>query len=104
MPLGPEHIAFLKNMTPAQLERLSDEVNLEMARNRIGFMVMGAPFKGLLVTKTIPITSTLNEDSFIASLDEIDSSMLLAREAIRLAFFHNGMKTPEAMLRPIVSQ
>lgn len=103
MTLAPEHIAYLKTMTPAQLERMQDEITIEMARAKIGFGVM-VPFKGIFVTKTVPITSNLTADSFTSDLDEIDSSMLLAREAIRLAFFHSGMKTPEAMLRPALSQ
>lgn len=100
MPLGPEHLDFLKKITPSQLERISDEVNLEMARNKMGFLVVGSPFKGIVVTKGVPITSSLTEDSFAASLDEVDSSMLVAREAIRLAFFHAGMTTPTTMLHP----
>jgi hypothetical protein len=104
MALGPEHLAFLKKMTLPQMERVSDEINLEMARSKIGFLIVGTPFKGIVVTKGVPITSSLTEDSFAASLDEIDSSMLLAREAIRLAFFHSGMTTPEAMLHPLLSQ
>jgi hypothetical protein len=104
MGLGPERIEFLKKISPAQLEQISDEINIEMARGKIGFVIVGIPFKGIVVTKAVPITSSLNEDSFVASLDEIDSSMLLAREAIRLAFIRSGMTTPNAMPRPQSSQ
>jgi hypothetical protein len=83
MALGPEHIVFLKTITPSQLEQISDEINLEMARTKSSFVIVGGPLKGIVVTKAIPIANSLTVDSFTASLDEIDSSMLLAREAIR---------------------
>ncbi|MGB8472686.1 MAG: DUF2299 family protein [Candidatus Acidiferrum sp.] len=96
--ISPEHQAALKKLSPAQLERISDEINLEMARNKTGFTILNAPFREIVVSKGVPITSNLTEDSFLASLDEIDSSILLAREATRLAFFHNGV--PDVMPRP----
>jgi hypothetical protein len=100
--LSPEHEAALKKLSPSQLERISDEISLEMARSKVGFAAIGVPFKGLVVSKAVPITSSLTEDSFVATLDEIDSDMLLAREAIRLAFFRNGV--PDVMPRLVASQ
>ena len=102
MQLSPEHEAAVKKISSAQQVRISDEISLELARSKIGWAVVGAPFKGIVVSKAIPITSNLTEDSFIASLDEMDSSILLAREAIRLAFLHNGV--PDIMPHPVTSQ
>jgi hypothetical protein len=104
--LAPEHEAAVQKLSLSQQQRLADEINLEMARNKIGFAFIGPPFKGIRVSKGVPITSNLTEDSFAASLDEIDSSILLARESLRLAFFRVGIPdvVPSTSLLPSTSK
>jgi len=104
MPISPEHEAILEKLSPPQLERFTDEVNIEMARSKMGFLLVGGPIKGVIVTKAIPITNSLTEDSFVAYLDEIDSSMMLAREAIRLALLRTDDATSKPTPRPATSQ
>jgi len=91
MALGPEHQAALKKLSPTQLESIMDEINLEMAIGKVGFGFVNGPTQAMFVSKAIPISSSLNENSFVGYLDEMDSALLLAREAIRLAFAHNGV-------------
>jgi hypothetical protein len=84
MTVAPEHDAILKSLSPPQLEHVVDEIQLEMTRAKVGFTFINGPVRGIAVSKAVPITGSLSEDSFIASLDQIDGEMLLAREAIRL--------------------
>lgn len=104
MSIAPEHEAILKSLSAPQLERVIDEINIELARSKIGFAFVTGTVNGIIVTKSVPITNDLTEDSFIASLNEIDSSMLLAREAIRLAMLHNDDVASRATPRPAISQ
>jgi hypothetical protein len=89
----PEQEVILKKFSPSQIEHLTDEISIEMARSRINWWAVNESFeKGIIVAKAIPITSNLTEDVFGTTLDDIDHSMLLAREAIRLALAHVDAK------------
>lgn len=88
LTVAPEHEAILKNLSASQLEHFTDEINMEMARNKTGFALMSGQTRAIVVAKAVPITNNLNEDLFLNSLNEIDTSILVAREAVRLALEH----------------
>jgi len=87
-----EHIPIITAFTNTQAQHLYEQVNLELTRARFGFRLIpqeytpktGRRLAGAQMMKSIPITPALTADAISGALDEIDSGMNLAREAIRL--------------------
>jgi hypothetical protein len=100
--LSPEHAQIVAKLTPAQAIHMFDEVMLEMARSGIGFAIIHPSAIGqvqaVVVTRSVPLTEGLNADTIVSAIDKIDSGMLLAREAIRLALINTHAPGTETML------
>lgn len=82
--VSPDHAAIIGKLSDEQRIRLTDELTLELARSKLGFTI-GTPIRRVLLAKSVPIGNGLTEDVFAGYLDEIDSGILLVREAFRLA-------------------
>lgn len=80
--ISPEHKAIISKMSPGQLMRLVDQVELEMARSGIGHTLNGPPLESVIITKSVPIGDSLSESVFAGYLDVMDNGMNLARESI----------------------
>jgi hypothetical protein len=99
-----EQQATMGKFSVEQNQRTNHEVNLELARSKLGFLIAGSgmdsPIRGVVLTKTIPITENLSEAVFMSNIDEMDSGIALADEAVSFAIQHND----QTRLRPGRSQ
>jgi len=87
----PEQRSALDKLSKKQKQEVIDEVNLELERAKIGYALAGvdeSPLQGILLTKSVPITDNLNEDSFIVNINEMDSVIGLADYAIKVSLEH----------------
>jgi hypothetical protein len=91
LSLSPEHVTMVNQLDQEHSAMMIRELNLELARAKIGYALIGPPLKLIRMVKQVPITSTLNEHVFATLLNEMDSTVSLAREATVLAIAHNAM-------------
>ncbi len=87
LELAKEHQSVLQQLPKEHSGRVVEEIAMELARNEIGYDMTFSPDGTLTmvsVSKTLPITSSLTEEAFIAGLDKVESNMQVAREAVRL--------------------
>jgi len=90
--MSAEHLSMMAKLTKEQADDAMEEIILEMDRSRIGFvMTTGASLpllagqtattkpeilqQTIVVTKPIAVSRDLNEGSFLARIDEIDSEV-----------------------------
>lgn len=100
---GPEQRVILEKLSGPQKQEILHEINLELARSRIGYTVLGttdSPLKVTILIKMVPITDNLTEDSFISSINEMDSGIAFADEVITLSVERNSA----VKLHPALSQ
>ena len=71
--VSPGHKAIINRMSPAQLTRLADQVELELSRSGIGRTLLGPPLESVVLMKSIPISDSLSESVFAANLDQMTS-------------------------------
>ena len=83
--LSQEHQAIVSKLSREQAVRVSQELAQEMARSKIGFSLSGVPLQQILVTRSVPITASLTEETFARNLDEVDSAVMLAKATVSLA-------------------
>jgi len=77
--LATEHQIPIDAMIPQQRDRVMREIMVELAKTKVGFRLEGPPFRSILIMKTSFITTRLTEDAFLATLDEMDSAVNLAK-------------------------
>jgi hypothetical protein len=86
--ISKEHQDILAALPKERSARIGEEVNLELARTGVGYnLTFGADgtMTVIQMSKAVPITGSLTEDTFIASVDKVESSVHIAREVVRLA-------------------
>ena len=71
---------ILKQLSRAQVEELFSQMKIEIARQKINFMVPDKKHKNIYLEKRIPIGAGLTEDVFISAIDEMDSTAAILRE------------------------
>ena len=85
LSLSQEHQAIVSRLSKGQALRISQELMQEMARFKIGFSLSGVPLQQIRVTRSVPITASLTEETFARNLDEVDSAVMLAKATVSLA-------------------
>jgi hypothetical protein len=81
--VSADHASLLAKMDANEAQQIEDEVDLDLAMFKIGRTMIGSPLKGVLIIKSVPITSSLTESEFASALDEMDNGLAVARQAIR---------------------
>jgi hypothetical protein len=88
---SPEHQAILATLTKDQADVVTQEVTLELARSKIGYTMAGPDaqhlMQAVILMKAVPLAN-LNEATFAAALDEVDSAVSLIRAAFALSLQH----------------
>jgi hypothetical protein len=99
--LSQEHLAMLSKLSKEQADDAMQEIVLEMARSRIGYVmqtsVASPPLNGqmtttkpaifqqtIIVVKPLAITGDLSEASFGERINELDSEIVLVRATTNL--------------------
>jgi hypothetical protein len=81
LEVSPEHRVLLEKMKNEQITQLIHEVILELARSKIeGWLVL--PLQNVVLSRRVPITSNLTEDTFMERLQDIHFALNAARETI----------------------
>lgn len=91
--LSPEHNALAEKLTQQQLERVTDYINVEMAKSGMGFAFVRLPSRGMFIARGVPISSNLTETTFIDTLDEMDRGVLLCKETLKIALERESIVT-----------
>jgi hypothetical protein len=81
--------AIVDKLPKEQNQRIVDEVTLELARSKLGHVIVRFPLKTIILLESVPRTNNLTEDSFVSHLDEMDSASELADKATVLAIERN---------------
>lgn len=93
LAVSREHEAMLTRLSEDARDEVLRELVLELARARIGNVLQGPELlKSVRVVRSVPITS-LSEESLARLLDEIDSGVQLARQAIVLSLYRRSRDT-----------
>jgi hypothetical protein len=92
--IGPDVQEIINKLSPSQRDQIRHEVEVALLTKGISFVLMSGRAALVGVAKPVPITSGLNEDVFASSIDELDKSTLLVREATFLALAHVGVLPP----------
>jgi hypothetical protein len=98
LTFSPEHQAILGTLNKDQLDTVTQEITLELAKTRVGSAIatMGIPPAAgtnmigqtvIALQKAAPI-SGLSEDKFAACVDDMEFTVALARAAVNLALRH----------------
>jgi hypothetical protein len=90
MAISPEHRAILVGMTKDQATRVIQELQVEMARYKIGFAFRlsandPASLDTIVLSKNVPVTESFTEGTFLEHLSEMDNAVTLLRAAISLS-------------------
>jgi hypothetical protein len=110
--LSPENQAAYAKLTKQEVDDLTQEVSLELARSRMGYGIGqgtqatptgSGPQMGVLLVKGIPITNNLTEAGFAGYMDEIDSAISIVRATTTLALHHSN-EFSDAKAKPKVVQ
>lgn len=81
--ISPNHLAALARMEVSEQNRVMNELIIEMARFKIGFVGGGEPIKTITLSKQLPITNMLTEHIFIEAVNEIELAQILVIGIIR---------------------
>lgn len=96
LTISPEHKTLLDKLSNGQKMQIREELAVEMARAKIGFTIepsLEPSLSGITLTRRVPITTNLAEDTFMERIDEIDEAVILARNTIVLALERIGVAT-----------
>ena len=76
LELRPTQEIVFDKFSDAQKNRLKNQIILELGRARIGYSIsLGSSPRQIILKKAIPISSNLAQDTFLATLDEMDSAI-----------------------------
>jgi hypothetical protein len=92
--IAPEHQAALAKLTVEEANIVMEEILLELARSKIGYVFVGGPqtagtqqaigLQSIVVQSTLPIAGNINEAMFSAKIDEIIEGLTIARATVIL--------------------
>jgi hypothetical protein len=88
LDIAEEHRNVLAQLPKVKSARILQELTLEFARHGIGYQLNILPdgtLSRISITKAIPITRNLTEDTFIAYLDQVESGTQVALGTVRMA-------------------
>jgi hypothetical protein len=88
LEVSKEHQEVLAALPKEKSGRILEETMLELARTGGGYNVATLPdgtMSKITIQLSVPITSSLTEDSFVQVLAKVESNTHVAREAVRLA-------------------
>jgi hypothetical protein len=86
--------AFFAKLPPDQAEQIVDEVDLELARSGMGYEFVNTPIIGVILKKVVLISNSFTEETLTSDLEQMDSAVAIAREAIRLAISNTKFSHP----------
>lgn len=93
--VSPEHKAVMSNWSNEEAVRLADELLLELARAKVSYSIAGLPrFDEVVVMEMVLISNDLSGDTFVRSLDDLDSQVMLVKEEVRLLAARNNHAKP----------
>jgi hypothetical protein len=80
----------LSALSDLEQKLLADDLTIELAKYKNGFVLSGPPLNTWNIEKRVPITAALNEESFIDAVTEIDSEIVVSgRLCDKAATIHN---------------
>jgi len=97
--LAAEHRDVLAHLPKEKSGRILEEIALELAKTGVGYNLEIQPdgtLTKISLQRTVPITSGLNQDTFIGYVDQLESNTQVAREAVRLSVDSAKQQTPPA--------
>lgn len=83
--MAPDITARLTKLKPQQAQKFMNELLLTMNANRIGFQTIGAPIQMILIIKPTPLNSSLTEESFLDTVNLIDSQVGVVQNEVPIA-------------------
>jgi hypothetical protein len=101
LAVPPEHTAAMNKLTKEERGLVVQEVQLELSKTRFGFIIASQdpsnPIQNIGLTRPIQING-LTEESFDASLDEMDNTVHLVQSIVPLAIARNGPTIPQPVV------
>src|SRR5712672_1559303 len=92
-PVTLDQSSVLGKLSKERATRIRNEVELEIAKSRIGFMFLRSQpsdlIQGLILQKLVPISPSLTQDAFIDDVSELDLATTVATRSLELAIEHN---------------